>query len=394
MRREIPLGLLYSVTGTYGAIGRDALDGALLAVDEINGDPTGQVCFQVHVDDPGGNIDEYHRMIEVMLRRDGCRHIAGTITSIARKEVIPITEKYDALLWYILPYEGFEVCENVIYTGAAPNQHILPLFEHMLTHYGKRVYLTGSNYVWGWEVNRIARELIAATGGEVLGERYLPLGDEDVSRMIAEVEHKRPDFILNNLIGASSYAFLRAYRELAARDPDFSPHRRPVASCDLTECELAEIGSEAAQGHLCSAVYFENIAVPLNRAFRKKATSRFGADRPLSTFLVAGYEAVHMIAKAVAEAGTDEIEPVRQALYTHTFDTAMGPIAIDPKTNHAALTPYLGRINENLSFDIIEAAANPVPADPYLVNFDAGRFAETVANARSNKAGRHLKVVK
>ncbi len=395
MSREIPLGLLYSVTGTYGAIGRDALDGATMAIEEINRDGSCPISFSVYSSDPGGEISNYHRMSTAMFREHHCRHIIGTITSIARKEVIPIIEKHDGLLWYVLPYEGFEVCENVIYTGAAPNQHILPLFEHMLANYGDRVYLTGSNYVWGWEVNRIARELVAATGGEVLGERYLAFDDTNVSRMIAEIEKKRPDFVLNNLIGSSSYAFLKAYHQLGKRDADFLPGSRPVTSCDLTECELQDIGVDAARGHLCSAVYFEKIDTPQNRAFRQKVTDRYGAQRPLSTFLVAGYDAVRMLAFALTEAGTDDVEAIKDALFSHRFDTAMGPVVIDPKTNHATLTPYLGRINDNLEFDIIEQAEAAVVADPYLVDFDAGKFAEQVALARKRKAADgHLRLVK
>ncbi|WP_264830592.1 transporter substrate-binding protein, partial [Klebsiella aerogenes] len=76
-----------------------------------------------------------------MLREHGCRHIVGTITSIARKEVIPLVEKHDGLLWYMCPYEGFEANENVIYTGACPNQHLLPLFDYLLPRYGRRPYL-------------------------------------------------------------------------------------------------------------------------------------------------------------------------------------------------------------------------------------------------------------
>ncbi len=394
MPQDVSIGLLYSVTGTYGAIGKDAQDGALLAVEEINGDPASAVRFTVFSEDPGGNIEQYHRSAGTMLRENGCRHVIGTITSIGRKEIIPAIEKHDALLWYVLPWEGFEACENVIYTGAAPNQHILPLFAHMLARYGNRVYLTGSNYVWGWEVNRIARELVAATGGEILGERYLPLDDTDVDRMIAEIERKRPDFILNNLIGTSSYAFLKAYHRLAERDPDFRAEHRPVTSCDLTECELAEIGAEAAAGHLCSAVYFEKLDSPLNRRFRQKVTARFGAGRPLSTFLVAGYEAIHMLAQAIAAAGTDEIGPVKEALFARTFETAMGPITIDEKTNHASLTPYLGRINAELGFDIIDSAGSAVVADPYLVDFNPRGFAETVAAQARQKSGGYLKVIK
>ncbi len=393
MRREISLGLLYSVTGTYGAMGRDSLDGALLALDEINGDETCPIRFKVISKDPGGNIDSYHRMSEEILREDGCRHVVGTITSIGRKEVIPIIEKHDALLWYALPYEGFEACENVIYTGAAPNQHILPLFAHLIPTYGNRVYLTGSNYIWGWETNRIARELVLATEGEILGERYLPMDDCDVARMIAEIEQKRPDFILNNLIGSSSYAFLQAYHALGKRDSDFLPAKRPVVSCDLTECELSDIGFEAAAGHLCSAVYFEGVDNPLNTQFRAKVSEKFGSARPLSAFLVGSYAAIHMLAEAIADAGTDEIEPVKKALFSKTFETAQGPITIDAKTNHAALIPHLGRINDHGGFDIVLAAEAPVAADPYLVDFDPQVFADQVA--RDTEAGaRHLRLVK
>ena len=394
MGHRVPIGLLYSVTGTYGAMGKDAQDGAFLAIDEVNGDAASPVCFDTFSQDPGGDIDAYHRMATAFLREHGCRHIVGTITSIARKEVIPIIEKHDALLWYVLPYEGFEACENVIYTGAAPNQHILPLFIHMLANYGNQVYLTGSNYVWGWEVNRIARELVAATGGEILGERYLPFDDTDIDRMIAEIERKRPDFILNNLIGTSSYAFLKAYHRLGELDPDFRAEVRPVTSCDLTECELVEIGVDAAVGHLCSAVYFEKRDTPLNRRFREKVSARFGAARPLSAYLVAGYEAIHMLAKAIAAAGSDEIGPVKDALFAQTFQTAMGPVTIDRKTNHASLIPHLGRINPELGFDIIEYADSPVAADPYLVNFDPRGFAEAVASEARRKSGSLLKVVK
>ena len=41
----------------------------------------------------------------------------------------PVVEKHDGQLWYVCPYEGFEANENVIYTGACPNQHLVPLFE-------------------------------------------------------------------------------------------------------------------------------------------------------------------------------------------------------------------------------------------------------------------------
>ena len=140
---------------------------------------------------------------------------------------------------------------------ACPNQHLVPLLGYVVPRFGANGFLTGSNYIWGWETNRVARDLIADAGGKVLGERYLPLGETDVSRLIAEIQATRPDFVLNNLIGPSSYAFMAAYAALAARDPHFRPERCPVLSCNLTECELPAIG-DAGNGHLSVGPYFHD----------------------------------------------------------------------------------------------------------------------------------------
>ena len=70
------------------------------------------------------------------------------------KEVLPYFEKYDGLLWYPSHYEGFESSEHVIYTGAAPNQHIVPLADYLLQHCGTRAYCIGSNYIWAWKTTR------------------------------------------------------------------------------------------------------------------------------------------------------------------------------------------------------------------------------------------------
>ena len=214
-----------------------------------------------------------------MLQEDGCRHVIGTVTSQARKDVIPVVEKHDAQLWYVCPYEGFEANPNVIYTGACPNQHLLPLFEHMLPAFGRRVYLAGANYIWGWEMNRLAREIVMEAGGEIVGERCLPIGDTDVDRLVAEVAARRPDFILSNMLGPSNHAFLRAMQELGRRDPAFRPERCPVVSCDLTECELPEIGLGVADGQLAAASYFDSLDTPANRALKARVAARFGSER-------------------------------------------------------------------------------------------------------------------
>ncbi|MFT3670669.1 transporter substrate-binding protein [Aestuariivirga sp.] len=363
MRKAHRIGILYSTSGPYAAIGRDCRDAAEFAIAQYAAVMPGLV-EPVHVD-PGASLKGYVEGAITMLRDRGCRHIIGTVTSAARKEIIPVVEKHDGLLWYTCPYEGFEANPNVIYTGACPNQHLLPLFDYLLPRFGNRPYLAGANYVWGWEMNRLARELINASDGEIAGERYLPLEETTVDLLIADIEREKPSFILNNLIGPASYAFLTAMHVLALRNPAFVPERCPVVSCDLTECELGEFEGDMAVGQMSAACYFDGLGSENEKAFRPDFIRSFGPERRISSIFAATHAATALCLEAIHAIGDDEPRAVRQHLYSTTTQTVLGPVRIDATTNHAALPFHLGRINRQRGFDVL-ASRPAIAADPYL----------------------------
>lgn len=371
MRETVKIGILYSTTGPYRSIGRDAREGAEFAFHDYRAQ--GGSAVETVYFDPHADLSAYLEGARSLIRDSGCRHIVGTITSAARKEVIPLVEKHDGLLWYMCPYEGFEANENVIYIGGCPNQHLIPLFDYLLPRHGKRAYLVGANYVWGWEMNRLSRELITNAGGAVLGERYLPLEETAVQRIIDDIVEKRPDFIANNLIGPASYAFLEAMQALGRRDPAFRPENCPVASCDLQESELDVIADGAAVGQLCAASYFDTLDTPDNRAFKARLAAWKGSERKVSSVFASAYTAVMLCIKAIEAAKSDEPEAVHAALLSRSWPTLFGDMRIDPATNHAALPFLLGRINEARGYDVISASP-AIAADPYLTG--AARIAQ------------------
>lgn len=369
MNQSYLIGVLFSTAGPYALLGKDALDGALMALAEVNENPAFPFSFVPLTGDPGGVTDRYQAISERLIL-GGARHIVGGITSWSRKEMIPVVEKRNALLWYPCPYEGYECSDRVVYTGACPNQHIVPLFDHLVPRFGARAFLVGSNYIWGWETNRIARKLLTDRGGEVLGERYLPLGQTDVERIVAEIAEAHPDFILNNLIGPSSYTFLQAMADLAGRDPDFSSDRRPVASCDLAECELTQMG-DAGVGHYATAVYFDSLDTAANRSFLANVKRRFGGDRRVSAFFVCAYMSVLMLAQAIRETGSEDPETILPVLSARAFPSPMGPLTVSARTRHTAFSPLLARIAPGGVFRLVEPPGRVVEPDPYLADYPA-----------------------
>jgi branched-chain amino acid transport system substrate-binding protein len=200
---------MFSTTGSYSVVARSMLNGALLAFREV--EEAGGISIQPVVVNPSGDLSRY-RALSLELLGSGIRHVVGCYTSSSRKEVIPCFEKHDGLLWYPSHYEGFESSDNVIYTGAAPNQHVLPLVDYLASRIGSRAFCVGSNYIWAWENNPIFREALTACGGAVLAERYLSVGDTEFDQVITAILDARPNFVFNNLIGTSAYAFFRTFR--------------------------------------------------------------------------------------------------------------------------------------------------------------------------------------
>lgn len=348
MRRRIEIGLLFSRVGSYALIAGAGRAGALRAIDEINADPALDLTFIPVERDPQGNIDLYQPLCAEILSATSARHVIGTTTSWSRKEVIPTLEKAGGALWYPCPYEGFEASDHVVYTHACPNQHLVPLMEWALPRYGRRAYLVGSNYIWGWETNRVARDLVVAAGGVVLGERYLRIGDTDVSRMIDEVRATRPDFVLNSLIGPSSYEFLAAMAELRRQDAAFGDGAVPVLSCNLTECELPALGA-VAEGLIAAGPYF-------NGAAGWPGDGRVFA----SSIEASAHVAVRTLAALLAHRPGAEMLSL-QALLDRPEDALHG---IDPATHHLTLPALIAEVREG-RFSVV-SARDAVRPDPYL----------------------------
>lgn len=346
VKRRIELGLLYSRSGSYSLISEACRSGALAAIAMVNADPALDVTFLPVERDPGGNVDAYGPLCEEILRDTGARHVLGCVTSWSRKEVIPTVEKFGGTLWYAVPYEGFEASDHVVYTHACPNQHLLPLLDWVMQSHGRRAFLAGSNYIWGWEMNRLARERISSAGGEVLGERYLPIGSRDVGRMIEELRFARPGFILNSLIGPSSYEFMAAYRALGQEDAQFRPENCPVLSCNLTECELPALG-QAAEGLVAAGPYFRGVP-------GWPGAGNFGSSHEAAAF-----SSVTELARLLAgREGAEEL-PLSQLL---AGDRGRG--IVDPETHHTVLPVLIARVVNGAFHPIKRLEA--VAGDPYL----------------------------
>ncbi len=369
----VEFGLIFSREGPYATVAQALFNGALLATEEMNARADATIELRALTAEPAGRTESYAAECAALLER-GVRHVVGCYTSSSRKECIPLFEKADALLWYPSHYEGFETSENVVYTGAVANQHLLPLTDYMQREFGSTAFCVGSNYIWAWENNRILRERLSAAGGRLLAERYFSVGETDFAQVIDAIIAARPSFVFNTLIGVSAYRFLAEFRAACRLHGVDQTRDFPVASCTLSEPELAAIGVDAADGHITASVYFSSIRSAENARFVAAYDARFPGGSAVCADAESAYIAVKFLALALEAVGGDaHVGDVKQAAAAITLAAPQGPVTIDPASFHATLTPRIARSNAGLQFEILAEAPAPVAADPYLV-WNSPRF--------------------
>ncbi|MBS1302017.1 transporter substrate-binding protein [Loktanella sp. SALINAS62] len=362
----LKLGLIFSTSGSYAALGQSALAGALGAIDALK--ESGIADITPVIRDPGGDVSRYEKAAAELLD-DGVQHLLGAITSWSRKDMIPVLERKGGLLWYPCPYEGFECNDHVVYLGTSPNHHVLPAVDWVASKGMRRAYLVGSNYVWGWETLRLARERLQAAGLEVVGERYVPLGSTDHAHVVDEICASPVDCVINSLIGPSNTTFMR---DLMASEPERKARPGHIVSFNQTEADLAELGP-AADGLLSVGNFFEEEA---NAALRRAALA-YAPNGRVSAFLANAYASVEMFAAGANLARSTDPRAVFSAVAAAPVQTAIGPIQVDPVMRHAAFAPRIALADAG-QFQIIERAPNAIAADPYLARQSTSSTARRV----------------
>jgi urea transport system substrate-binding protein len=369
----------------------EMLNGALMAIDEVNQSDEFDFTLKAHLRDPGGVVAAYHSACADLIRDERVEHIVGCYTSASRKQVLPIIERTDRLLWHPARYEGFESSDNVIYVGAAPNHSVIPLVRYMLANIASDVFCVGSNYVWTWETNRVTREIVTAAGGRIIAERLLDMGDLAVAHIVDEIVTRRPPAVLNTLVGESSYRFVRALNKAMSR----AGLSIPMLSCSLCEPELRLIGSAALVDCIVSSAYFESVARTENLAFVERWKRRYGVDSSVSVDGVSTFVSVILLARAIRRAGSTEVCAVRRAAADHPYESPQGPVWVDSANNHCFLTPRLARSMLDCRFEILWEADAPERPDPYLANLDLATIGAKIGEGIGVMRARphHLRIV-
>lgn len=354
----IKVGIATDLTGALGFAGNSDLNVAKMCADIIN-KSGGLVGRPVHlfVEDTASNEAVAVTNVRRLIQRDHVDVVLGGITSSMRNAIKgPIVERGHTLYIYPQLYEGGE-CENLIYcTGPTPSQQCDRLIPWLIKNGGKRFAFPSANYIWPHVLNKYARKLVEANGGDVVFEEYYPIAQIDYGATVNKIMTEKIDVVFATIIPPGVGPFFK---------------------------QLYEAGFLKRGGRLCQVAYDEN-ALSLNtpqeieglascldyyRAVDKldpgsaKIQAEYDAMYPDTKYLLAAgsaatgmYRGMMLWAEAVKRAGSIERDAV-----THTLDNAKieqapgGPAEMVPGKRHCKMRMYIG-VAKNGHFEIAEAS--------------------------------------
>ena len=363
----VKVGLLHSLTGSMAISEKSVRDAEVLAIKEINaaGGVNGKQIEYVE-EDGASEPSTFATKAEKLIDSEGVSTIFGCWTSSSRKAVKPIVEEYGSLLWYPVQYEGMESSSNIVYTGAAPNQQIVPAIDYLLDQGYKKFFLLGSDYVFPRTANMIINAQLEAKGAEAVGEEYADMDQTDFAAIISKIEAAKPDVIINTLNGTGNVSFFKQMSEKNYTSKDYM-----TMSFSIAEEEVATIGADILKGHMVSWNYYQTTDTEKNKEFVNAYKDAYGENRVTSDPAEAAYDAVYLWKAACEKADSFEPEDVIKAVESGeiSFDAPEGTVTIQGDNHHLVKPVRIGQVGDDGLINEIYAT-DPVAPDPYLSTYD------------------------
>ncbi|HET8705166.1 MAG TPA: transporter substrate-binding protein, partial [Pseudomonadales bacterium] len=208
-------------------------------------------------------------------------------------------------------------------------------------------------------------------------ETYTPFGHADYQTIVADIKkfaQGKRTAVISTINGDSNVPFYKELGNQGLKAKDI-----PVVAFSVGEEELRGIDTKPLVGHLAAWNYFMSIDTPENKEFIKK-WKKYVADKKLpdgdkrvtNDPMEATYIGINMWRQAVEQAGTTDVDAVRQALTNQKFKAPSGfEITMSGENHHLHKPVFIGEVNEKGQFDIVWKTEGPIKADawsPYADN--------------------------
>jgi len=239
-----------------------------------------------------------------MLDQDGATVLMGEINSASAKTIMQVAARNKRLFMQIGARSDvlrgadcnrytFHVDIPVTVMVNAEGQGLLR--DGMVK--GKRIYSLTSDYLFGHDLAKAAKNFVNANGGSVIGDDLVATDLTDFSPYLLKIRQAKPDLVATNLGGNQVTNFVKQYAEFGL------PY--PVAGFNLNTADAWAAG-EGNLGGIWPTVWHHEVDTPGSKAFVAAFRKKHG--QPPENHAWIEYVSLHVMARAMNETKSTDTE--------------------------------------------------------------------------------------
>ena len=350
----IKVGVIADQTGPLSFVGIANANVARMVIGDLNakGGLLGrqlELCLEDSATDDTVAAAKAAKLVE----DDQVDVIFGGIYSSTRQAIKrPAVIECKTLYNYPEQYEGQESDPLIFCTGPVPAQQVDPLIPWLMERTGaKRFYLPSADYIWPHVLNARVKEVVAANGGEIVGEEYFPLDHVDYGATVDRITASGADVVFNTIVPPGVTPF---FEEL--HDSGFTGRGGQLICTYFDENFLNLVPAAHCEGLYSCLDYYQAVGDP----FSQKLLAQYEALYPGDAKFTGGgacsglYRGLRLWAAAVTEADSLRQEHVIAALdHAQIAEGPGGPAGMVPGQHHLRLNMYIAQARSG-RFEIVE----------------------------------------
>jgi branched-chain amino acid transport system substrate-binding protein len=323
---EIVVGMYGSLTGDGASFGQSSVEGAQLAVEEINnaGGVLGGRKIRLLVEDDQSRPEEASSAVTKLITQDKVVAVLGEVASRRTLAAAPVAQKYQIPL--ITPASTnervtqvgdyiFRVCFIDPFQG-----EVLAKFAFNDLKARRVAVLKDIQQDYSVGLTDSIQKTFTALGGTVMDPVSYSSGDADFRSILTQVRAQKPDAIFVPGYYSEAAIIVRQARELGMT--------MPILGGDGWVGDALKNGREALKNTFISNHYSGENPDPIVQNFRKAYRAKF--NREPDSIAALGYDSAKVLADSITRAGTTEGPKVRDAIAAANVAGVTGQLRMNP----------------------------------------------------------------
>lgn len=333
----VKIGCAAPLTGPQAHLGQDIVNGARLAIDEINatspklgGKP---VRFELVAEDDQADP----RTATVVAQKFVDSGVKGVIGHLNSGASIPASRIYhDGRVPQISPcstavnytHQGFDttfrLMANDAQQGAALGEYAAKV--------GKRIAVVDDRTAYGQGLADEVVKALKARGIEPVAHEFTTDKSTDFTAILTSIKGKKPDVLVYCGMDAQGAPMVRQMRTLGIKGVF-------LGGDGIQTAEFIKLAGTATDGAVGSSPGLPLEKMPGGADFEKRFNAKHGKIQLYAPF---AYDAVRVMVDAMRRADSADPEKYRAELSKTDTKGVIGPIAFDPlgDLKHGAVTLY------------------------------------------------------